>query len=129
MDSDFKRLGNINKTAFQRVIDTLDGCINAQGIKVKFPAWMVMGSKEWDATPDQIKAYAYQAALVTGWTDKSLIQAVCSVYEFIDAHAASFTIRLLEDLAKQYPLEVKEKKKELPKVTLSDGDGARELVI
>jgi hypothetical protein len=127
MDTNFKRLGNINKTAFQRVIDTLDGCVNAQGIKVKFPAWMVMGSKEWDATPEQVKAYAYQAALVTGWTNKSLIAAVCSVYEFVDSHMANFTIELLEDLAKKYPLEVEGKEKEPPKVTLVDGYGSREI--
>ncbi len=116
-----------NKVAFQRIIDTLDGCVNAQGIKVKFPAWMVMGSKEWDATPDQIKAYAYQAAKVTGWTNESLVKAVCNVYEFVDVHMAKYTVSLLEDMTKQYPLEVENKKKESPKLTLIDGRGSREL--
>ena len=129
MDSNFRRLDDkeFNKRAFQCIIDTLDGCVNAQGIKVKFPAWMVMGSKEWDATPDQIKAYAYQAALVTGWSKDALMKAVCSVYDFVDIHAAQFTIDLLESLTKQYPLEIEGKERKPLQVTLKDGYGSRKI--
>ncbi len=114
--------------AFRRIVDTLDWCVQAQGIKVRFPAWMVMGSQEWNAISDQTRAYAYQAAKITGWSKQSLIAAVCNLYEFIDKHVANFTIDFLEDLVKEYPLEVEEVRKiEAPKITLTDGTGVREL--
>ena len=103
---------------FQKIVDIINGSVYSQGIKVRFPGWMVLGSKEWDETPNEIKAYAYQAVLATGWTKESLIKTVCALYNFIDEHMAEFTINLLNDLVKQYPLEVEERKKEQPKVTL-----------
>ena len=115
------------RKAYQRVIDTLDGSVQAQGIKIKFPAWMVMGSPEWNKTPDNIKAHAFQAALVTGWSRISLTTAVCVVYEHIDIHMANFTVDVLEDLVMQYPLTVTERKKSPPKVTIVDGYGSRDL--
>jgi hypothetical protein len=96
------------EAVFQRIIDSINGSVQSQGVKIKFPAWMVIGSDEWNSTTDQKRAYAYQAALVTGWTNSSLIKAVCEVYEFIDEHMAKFTIQLLEDLVKEYPLEIEE---------------------
>jgi hypothetical protein len=92
--------------SFQRLIDTIDGNIQSQGIKVRFPAWMVIGSPEWEITPERIKAYAYQAAKTTGWSDESLINAVTAAYKHIDKHMAKFTIETLKILAEEYKLEV-----------------------
>lgn len=111
----------------QKIIDSINGNIQAQGIKVRFPAWMVMGSPEWENTPEQIKAYAYQAATITGWSDEALVTAVCGAYQFIDKHMARFTIEVLQDLKTKYPLEVIEDKRELPTVILRDEYGSREL--
>ncbi len=101
-DAEFKR------ASWKCIISTLDGNVQSQGIKARFPEWMVIGSPEWDQTPDKMKAYAYQAAKATGWSDKSLIEAVCSVYEHIDEFMAKFTLSVLEDLKKEYPLEVED---------------------
>jgi hypothetical protein len=106
------------QAVFRRIIDSLDGNIQAQGIKVRFPAWMVIGSLEWMETPEEIKAYAYQAALVTGWTNEALINAACAVYPHIDKHTAKFTIEHLIDLVKEFPLQVEGKPKEPPKYTI-----------
>jgi len=99
-------MSNTKKIAFERIIESINGNVQAQGIRIKFKNWMVMGSEEWNNTPDKIKAYAYQAALSTGWSDESLINAVCAVYEFIDKNRAKIIISLLSDMAKEYPLEV-----------------------
>jgi hypothetical protein len=94
--------------SLQRIIESINGNVQSQGIKVKFAAWMIMGSQEWNETPDQIKAYAYQAALVTGWTNQSLINTACGAYPHMDKYMAKFTIEHLVDLVKEHPLEIDE---------------------
>lgn len=103
---------------FKRIIESIDGNVQAQGIKIRFPAWMVMGSAEWQETPEEIKAYAYQAAMTTGWTHRSLINAVCASYPHIDKHMAASTIDYLCFLAKEHTLEVEGKEKQSPKYTI-----------
>lgn len=97
----------MNNKTLQRIIETLEGNVQSQGIKVKFSNWMVIGSEEWNETPDQIKAYAYQAAKVCGWSEESLKTLVVGVYKHIDKDMANFTISELEHLTKIYPLEIK----------------------
>lgn len=107
-----------NKIAFQRIIDTIDGNVQSKNIKVKFSAWMVIGSKEWEETSDETKAHAYQAALALGWTKESLIKTVCAVYDHIDPHMAKFTVSLLEELSETHTLQIEKIKKEKPKVVI-----------
>lgn len=90
---------------YQTVISTINGDVQAQGFKVNFPAWMVLGSLEWAKTPDRIKAYAYQAAKSCGWSDDSLIQAVVAVHQHIDRTVAELTLSELKELERQYPLK------------------------
>lgn len=112
---------------YKTLIDSINGNVEAQGVKAKFSAWMVMGSVEWENTSEEIKAYAYQAAIITGWSDKSLIEIVCNSYPFIDKNMAQFTIDLLQELKTKYPLEIIKIKKEFPKVILKDKYGLREI--
>jgi hypothetical protein len=110
----------------QRIIDSIDGNVHSKRIKIKFPAWMVMGSPEWDKTTDEDRAYAYQAALAMGWTKESLAKVVCSAYTHVDKHFANFTLEFLTELASVNPCNF-EKRKNRPKVVITDGSCSREL--
>jgi hypothetical protein len=86
----------------------LNGCVQAQGIKVNIENWLVMGSREWNETPDNIKAWAYQAAGVTGWSNEALVRIVTDKYKHIDEEMAQITINLLKDLSSEHKLEVEQ---------------------
>jgi hypothetical protein len=86
----------------------LNGCVQAQGIKVNIENWLIMGSEAWNKTPDNIKAWAYQAACITGWTDEALIHIATNKYKHIDADMAKITIDLLKDLSSEHKLEVEQ---------------------
>ena len=89
------------------VINSINGSVQSQGIRVDVDAWLLIGSKEWEATPDEVKAYAYQAALATGWTDEALINAVVTNYSHLDRAMMEFVIEELHALKQAYPLETK----------------------
>jgi 6-phosphogluconolactonase/glucosamine-6-phosphate isomerase/deaminase len=89
-----------------RILETLDGNIQCHGLKVKFKNWMVMGSDEWNSTPDTVKSYAYQVAKKwCGWTDGALKNILIATFPYIDKNMAEFTISELQHLADTYPLE------------------------
>jgi hypothetical protein len=54
------------------IANSLNGSVYSQGIKINYVAWLDMGSAEWQETDPKLKAAAYQAALVCGWTDTGL---------------------------------------------------------
>lgn len=111
----------------KKIIESINGNVQAQGFKIDFPAWMVMGSVEWQAASDKDRAYAYQAAEVTGWSDAALMKTVCNAYEFISEHTAKVTIDLLKELKIEYPLEIIDNKKESPEVTIRYQHGSKKL--
>lgn len=82
----------------------LNGCIQAQGIKVNIENWLVMGSKEWDETPEKIKSYAYQAAGVTGWTDAGLKVILLNKCPHFDNDMCDVVLNLLKEWVAEYPL-------------------------
>ena len=85
---------------------TLDGSVQSQGIHIGFRDWLDMGSQGWKDTPDKTKAYAYQAAMVCGWTDSGLVAIM--LQEFaprIDEDMADFTLNLLKEMVAEYPCE------------------------
>ena len=82
--------------------DTLNGSVQSQGIKVDVRAWLDMGSKEWQDTEPDIKARAYQAALVTGWTDQGLISFMTKEFApRVDEEWAKLTLDTLRDCLKE----------------------------
>lgn len=89
------------------VIDSINGSVQSQGIKVNIENWLVIGCKEYDETPDEVKAYAYQAAHLTGWTDMSLTNAVSRKYPHLDADMLQFVFDNLKELSEKHKLEVK----------------------
>lgn len=97
---------------------SLNGSVHSQGVKVDHVAWLDMGSKEWQTTPDKVKAAAYQAAKVCGWKDEGL--KALMMKEFgprIDHFMADVTIENLQELAAEYPIPVEqvyEVKKDVP---------------
>lgn len=94
----------------QRMLESLDGNIQSHGLKVRFKNWMVMGSDEWNSTPDMAKSYAYQIAKWCGWTTGALKNLLVSTHPYIDKNMAEFTISELDNLAMSYPLENKDEK-------------------
>jgi len=91
------------------VIESINGSVQSQGIKVAVEGWLAIGSGEWEKTPDEVKALAYQAAKATGWTDKALIAAITRKWQHIDEHMMMFVIDSLQDLAKTYPAVIETK--------------------
>lgn len=90
-------------------INSLNGSVHSQGIKIDHRAWLDMGSVEWKDTPDETKAAAYQAARVCGWTDEGLKSII--ITEFaprIDHFMADVTIESLRELASANPIPVEE---------------------
>ena len=86
---------------------TLNGCVQAQGVKVNIENWLVMGSPEWNETPDEVKAWAYQAAGVTGWTDAALKMILAHKCPFMDDDMCGVVLDMLKEWAVAYPLEIK----------------------
>ena len=90
-------------------IVSLDGSVQRQGVKVSARDWLDIGSEIWATTPDKVKALAYQASQVTGWTDTGLIKLMVKTWgPRIDEDTAKFTIETLQELSKQHPAVVEE---------------------
>lgn len=86
----------------------LNGCVQAQGLKIDVDHWLVMGSKEWGNTPDEVKAWAYQAAIVTGWTDDALCQILKTKAPAIFTDEfCTVILSELKELAQKHRLEEK----------------------
>ncbi len=88
------------------VLSQLDGSVQSQGVPISFNAWLNMGSDEWKATDERTKAYAYQAAMATGWTDegiKSLLKITCP---HILPSLMNYTFECLQLYANTYPVEI-----------------------
>lgn len=94
------------------LVAQLDGAVQSQGVRVGARAWIDIGSKEWDATPEQVRAAAYQAAGITGWSDGAIGDIVLSAFPFITPACWEYTLKLLQDLAKKYPVSVEKTKNE-----------------
>jgi len=100
----------------------LDSSVQGQGVRVGFRDWLDIGSEGWKSTPDKVKAAAYQAAKLNGWTDKGLVSII--VHEFgprVDEDMAKFTLDCLKDAEKEHPFEIVEEKKQ-HKDLLKSGD-------
>lgn len=87
----------------------LNSSVQSQGIKVDFRAWLDMGSQEWKETPEKVKAYAYQAAKVCGWTDAGLKKIILDEFTpRVDDFMANVTMDTLQALAEQFPAKVEQ---------------------
>lgn len=88
------------------VINALNGSVQSQGIRVDVRDWLDIGSKGWRTTSEKVKAAAYQAAKVTGWTDKGLHALMLKEFApRIDEFQADLTLEILQDFEKKYPVE------------------------
>ena len=90
------------------VLNTLDGAVQSQGVHVGARDWLDMGSDGWAETSDQMKAYAYQAAMITGWNDDSLSEMMLELFPHLQPSIMLHTIKLLKELTGKYPVEVVE---------------------
>ena len=97
------------------IINSLDGSVQGQGIKIGYRAWLDMGSKEFGETPDRIKAAAYQAAKVTDWADDALVDLMIEKHPHLSEHIVRYTIESLQEWAKEFPCEIEETKKDATK--------------
>ncbi len=88
------------------VLASLDGNVHSQGVKIGHRAWLDLGSKEWDGTPDSVKAAAWQAAKVTGWQEETLKALMVDGYGHITDTTISMAISLLKSWESEYPLDV-----------------------
>jgi hypothetical protein len=87
-------------------VSMINGSVQSQGIRVDVRDWLDMGSEGWRKTPEEIKAAAYQAAKVTGWTDKGICALILSEFgPRIDEFQANLTLELLKEYEAKYPLE------------------------
>lgn len=90
----------------RRVI-ALNGSVQGQGIKLDFRDWLDIGSEGWKNSSEAEKAYAYQASMVSGWTNNGLKSIILSSFaERIDEATADLIIELLQDFSKSYPAEI-----------------------
>lgn len=106
------------------VLETLDGNVQSQGIKVSHRDWLDMGSENWNKTPNNIKAFAYQAALSTGWCDDALIQNMISTYSHLDENVLKITLSDLQELSKKFPAcseEIKTNEIDLNNIPFNNG--------
>jgi hypothetical protein len=88
---------------------SLDGAVQSQGIKLSCRDWLDMGSETWSTTSDKDKAFAYQAALATGWKDEGLLKLMVGAWKpRVDEDVAKFTLQMLKDLVTEYPAQVEE---------------------
>lgn len=93
------------------VVNSLNGNVHSQGIRIGHKAWLDMGSKEWEETSPENKAHAYQAAKLTGWTDKGLRQIILSEFRpRLDDFWADLIIDTLHSLEKEHPISITELK-------------------
>lgn len=89
-----------------KLIDALDGSVQSQRIKISARDWLDIGSAEWAKTPHAVKAAAYQAAKITGWTDAGLKNVMLKSWgPRIDEPMADYVLNLLSEWSKEYPLE------------------------
>lgn len=84
-------------------LNSINGSVQSQGIKVNYKNWLDLSTKEWKETPDKVKAAAYQAAKLCGWKDEGLKTAIMSL-PHIDQFIADATIETLKVLADKFPL-------------------------
>jgi hypothetical protein len=90
-------------------IAMLDGSVQSQGVRVSARDWLDIGSEGWKDTSNKVKAAAYQAAKITGWTDDGLKAIMVNTWgPRIDSDVASFTLNLLSEFAKEFPVEQEE---------------------
>lgn len=112
-------------------VNSLNGSVHSQGVKVDHRAWLDMGSADWQSTPDKVKAAAYQAAKVCGWTDVGLKVIITNQFgPRVDEFMAQITIDTLKELAEQYPIPVEqvyESKPERPKFKVAGSDATFQL--
>jgi hypothetical protein len=90
-------------------VSFLNGSVHSQGIKIDHPCWLYFGSIGWANTSDEVKAAAYQAAKVCGWTDQGLKKIILSEFgDRVDQFMADVIIEELQDLAKKHPVEIEQ---------------------
>lgn len=91
-----------------QVLQSIQGNVHSQGVRVDIRAWLDPGSKEWGETPDEVKAAAYQAAQNCGWTDASLKANMMRSFGHIDSDLMDYVLKTLKDFSKEYPFSSKE---------------------
>lgn len=108
------------------VLSSLNGSVHSQGVKVNERAWLDMGSKDWAETPDAVKAAAFQAAKVTGWTEESIKDIMMECYPHIKEFLIDQTLETLRDLEQQFPCEVETVYEPDCSITLAKGGSCPE---
>jgi hypothetical protein len=90
-------------------LNSLNGDVQRQGIKLDVLDWLDMGSETWRTTPEKDKAAAYQAAKVSGWTDNGLMKLMVKAWgPRVDEDSAKTALEILQIFAELHPVPVEE---------------------
>lgn len=89
------------KIVLNRMIISLEGDLQAKGVKIPLKAWLVLGSMPWLETSDKMRAEAYSKARKSGWTEEALLKIMCAAFPHIDKYMALFTIDLLKEICEK----------------------------
>lgn len=91
------------------IVNFLDSAVQSMGLKISAAQWLDMGSAEYKNTPDEIKAAAYQAAVLKGFKRSGILAAVKELAgKRYDDEVANFTVEMLKELSEKYPAKVQE---------------------
>ena len=92
----------------ETVLNALDGDVQAQGIKLDHRQWLDAGSEDYARIADDLKAAAWQAALVRGWDEDQIKSLMLQQYPHLDEQFMSLSIKNLKELSEKYPFEVEQ---------------------
>jgi hypothetical protein len=88
------------------ILTSLEGDIQSQGIRISASAWLDFGSEDWKKTSDKAKAYAYQAAKITGWSETAIRNIASHFFPHHKPDFQDYIFSHLRFLESQYPAEI-----------------------
>ena len=103
-------LAESHSPGIQHALSSLDGAVYSQGIKVSHRDWLDMGSESYAATPEPVKAAAYQAAQATGWDETQIKHLMVAQYDHLTSHMMDVALETLQGLAQEHPVTVESTK-------------------
>jgi len=82
----------------------LDSAVQSSGIRLTASEWLDLGNKAFRTIPPEIRAAAYQSALLKGYKDDGIVGVIREVMgSRFDYDTANFVIEDLKELAQLHP--------------------------
>lgn len=95
-------------TKVDNQIDMLESSLQSQGIKCGHRGILDLGSKEWQDTPEKIKAIAYQSLIQDGWSEGGITDIMTRKYKHLSESTMQFTFKKLNEYAEKHPVEAED---------------------